>query len=289
MTRFACQLYQLTLVPWASFPILKTTESRAICGNSNFRIHGRFAQRGTGIMSTATETFTFETQAKQILELMTHSVYSNREIFLRELISNASDALDKRRFEAIENKDLLPEDEELSIWLEADAETRTFVIRDNGIGMSRDEVITNIGTIARSGTKEFLSALKDTKDAIGGPDLIGQFGVGFYSIFMVADEAELITRRAGEDAATKWVSSGDGTYSIETTEREAVGTTITLKLKETDEENGQRDFCTEWVIRDIVKKYSDFVSYPIKMNISREEQERDEEARLLKAVRARRL
>ena len=128
-------------------------------------------------MSTATETFTFETQAKQILELMTHSVYSNREIFLRELISNASDALDKRRFEAIENKDLLPEDEELSIWVEADTDTRTLVIRDNGIGMSRDEVITNIGTIARSGTKEFLSALKDTKDAIGGPDLIGQFGV----------------------------------------------------------------------------------------------------------------
>ena len=122
----------------------------------------------------------------------------NREIFLRELISNASDALDKRRFEAIENKDLLPEDEELSIWLEASVDTRTLVIRDNGIGMSRDEVITNIGTIARSGTKEFLSALQDTKDAIGGPDLIGQFGVGFYSIFMVADEAELVTRRAGE-------------------------------------------------------------------------------------------
>ncbi len=232
-------------------------------------------------MSTATETFTFETQAKQILELMTHSVYSNREIFLRELISNASDALDKRRFEAIENKDLLTEDEELSIWVEADTETRTLVIRDNGIGMSRDEVITNIGTIARSGTKEFLSALKDTKDSIGGPDLIGQFGVGFYSIFMVADEAELITRRAGEDTATKWVSTGDGTYSIETTDREVVGTTITLKLKETDEENGQRDFCTEWVIRDIVKKYSDFVSYPIKMDVSREEQERDEEGKVV--------
>ncbi|MBT6177443.1 MAG: molecular chaperone HtpG, partial [Deltaproteobacteria bacterium] len=232
-------------------------------------------------MSTATETFTFETQAKQILELMTHSVYSNREIFLRELISNASDALDKRRFEAIENKDLLPENEELSIWVEADKDTRTLTIRDNGIGMSREEVITNIGTIARSGTKEFLSALKDNKDAIGSPDLIGQFGVGFYSIFMVADHAELITRRAGEETATKWVSTGDGTYSIEATEKAAVGTTISMKLKETDEEDGQKDFATEYVIREIVKRYSDFVSYPIKMDVEREEQERDEEGQVV--------
>jgi molecular chaperone HtpG len=233
------------------------------------------------IMSTATETFTFETQAKQILELMTHSVYSNREIFLRELISNASDALDKRRFEAIENKDLLPENEELSIWVEADKDTRTLTLRDNGIGMSREEVITNIGTIARSGTKEFLSALKDNKDAIGSPDLIGQFGVGFYSIFMVADHAELITRRAGEETATKWVSTGDGTYSIEASEKAAVGTTISMKLKETDEEDGQKDFATEYVIREIVKRYSDFVSYPIKMDVEREEQERDEEGQVV--------
>lgn len=232
-------------------------------------------------MSTQAETFTFETQAKQILELMTHSVYSNREIFLRELISNASDALDKRRFAAIEDKELLTDDQELSIWLSVDTDNRTLFIRDNGIGMSREEVITNIGTIARSGTKEFLNTLQESKDSIASPDLIGQFGVGFYSIFMVADEAELLTRRAGEEKATRWVSTGDGSYSVEEAERDGAGTTIILKLKETDEENGQRDFTTEWVIREIVKKYSDFVSYPIKMNISREEQERDEEGKVV--------
>ena len=158
-------------------------------------------------MTEAAQTFTFETEAKQILDLMTHSVYSNREIFLRELISNASDAMDKRRFESIEHKELLPEGEELHIRLEADADARTLIITDNGIGMSREEVIENIGTIARSGTKKFIEALGDTKDSLASPDLIGQFGVGFYSVFMVADRVELVTRRAGEEAATRWTST----------------------------------------------------------------------------------
>ena len=166
-------------------------------------------------MTEAAQTYTFETEAKQILDLMTHSVYSNREIFLRELISNASDAMDKRRFESIENKDLLTEDEELHIRIEANAETRTLTIIDNGIGMSREEVVENIGTIARSGTKKFIEAMGESKDSLTPPDLIGQFGVGFYSVFMVSDDVELITRRAGEEGATRWVSTGDGSYQLE--------------------------------------------------------------------------
>ncbi len=228
-------------------------------------------------MTEAAQTFTFETEAKQILDLMTHSVYSNREIFLRELISNASDAMDKRRFESIENKELLPEGEELHIRLEADADARTLIITDNGIGMSREEVIENIGTIARSGTKKFIEALGDTKDSLASPDLIGQFGVGFYSVFMVADRVELVTRRAGEEAATRWTSTGDGSYQIEPAEREQVGTTIKLELKETDQDDGQFDFTGEWTIRETIKKYSDFVAYPIKMDVERSEPELDDE------------
>ena len=210
---------------------------------------------------------------------MTHSVYSNREIFLRELISNASDAMDKRRFESIENKDLLPEDEELHIRIEANAETRTLTIIDNGIGMSREEVVENIGTIARSGTKKFIEAMGENKDSLTPPDLIGQFGVGFYSVFMVSDDVELITRRAGEESATRWVSTGDGSYQLEAAERDAVGTTITMKLKETDKDDGQFDFTSEWVIRETVKKYSDFVAYPIQMDVERDEPVMDDEGK----------
>ncbi|MEE2960402.1 MAG: molecular chaperone HtpG [Myxococcota bacterium] len=225
----------------------------------------------------ATETFKFETEAKQILELMTHSVYSNREIFLRELISNASDALDKLRFEAIENKDWLPEGQELGIHLTVDPDKRTLTVKDNGLGMSRAEVVENIGTIARSGSKEFIRAIEAQKNSLQSPELIGQFGVGFYSVFMIADRVELVTRRAGEEGATRWISSGDGAYSLEHTEREGFGTTITLHLKETDAEDGQDDFTAEWVLRGIIKKYSDFVSYPVQMMIEREEPELDDE------------
>ena len=228
-------------------------------------------------MTEAAQTFTFETEAKQILDLMTHSVYSNREIFLRELISNSSDAMDKRRFAGIENKELLPEGEELHVRIESDAEARTLTIVDNGIGMSRDEVIENIGTIARSGTKKFIEALGETQESLAPPDLIGQFGVGFYSVFMVADRVELVTRRAGEETATRWSSTGDGSYQLEAAERDEVGTTIKLELKDTDKDDGQFDFAGEWTIRETIKKYSDFVAYPIKMDVERNEPELDDE------------
>ncbi len=229
-------------------------------------------------MSTATETHEFQTEARQLLDLMIHSVYSNKDIFLRELISNASDAIDRRRFEALQNPDLLDEGAEPRILIERDTAGRTLRVHDNGIGMGRSEVIDLIGTIAKSGTKEFLERLKENQDAVS-PELIGQFGVGFYSSFMVADRVTLVTRSAGEDTATKWESAGEGTYTLETVDKDDVGTSITLHLKPADEEDRLKDYAEEWVIREIVKKYSDFVAYPIQMEIEREEVERDEEGK----------
>ncbi len=227
-------------------------------------------------MSTTAETFDFQTEARQLLDLIIHSIYSNKDIFLRELISNASDAIDKRRFEAVQNPDLLDADMELRILIDRDPAERTLTIHDNGIGMGREEVADLIGTIARSGTKEFLEGLKESQEA-ASPDFIGQFGVGFYSSFMVADRVTLVTRRAGEDTATKWESSGEGTYTMETIDKDDVGTSVTLHLKPADEEDRLKDYSEEWVIREIVKKYSDFVAYPIQMDIEREEIERDDE------------
>lgn len=224
------------------------------------------------------ETVAFQTEAKQLLELMIHSVYSNKDIFLRELISNSSDALDKRRFEALQAPDLLEEGTDLHIFLEANKEARTLSVSDNGIGMNRDEVREHIGTIAKSGTKEFINKLKEGKSE-NSVDLIGQFGVGFYSTFMVADSVELITRKAGEKHATKWVSSGEGTYTLEDAERSEAGTTVTLHLKAVDTEDGLQNYADEWVIRKIVKQYSDFVSYPIRMEVERDEYEYDEEGK----------
>ena len=229
-------------------------------------------------MSTTVETHEFQTEARQLLDLMIHSVYSNKDIFLRELISNASDAIDRRRFEALQDPDLLDEDKELSILIERDPVARTLMIHDNGIGMGRAEVIDLIGTIAKSGTKEFLEGLKESEEAVS-PDFIGQFGVGFYSSFMAADKVTLITRRAGEDTATKWESAGEGTYTLETVDKDEAGTSITLQLKPSDEEDHLKDYAQEWVIREIVKKYSDFVAYPIQMEIEREEIEQDEEGK----------
>ena len=227
-------------------------------------------------MSATIETFEFQTEARQLLDLMIHSVYSNKDIFLRELISNSSDAMDKRRFEGLKDPALLDEGAELKIRLEPDVEGRTLSILDNGIGMTRDEVIELIGTIAKSGTKEFMGKMKEMKES-GNPELIGQFGVGFYSSFMVSDDVTLVTRKAGEDTATKWHSSGDGTYTLEDAERSEAGTTITLHLKEIDEEDQMQDYTEEWVLRGIVKKYSDFVAYPIEMDIVRTEKERNED------------
>ena len=227
-------------------------------------------------MSTTAETYEFQSEARQLLDLMIHSVYSNKDIFLRELISNASDAMDKRKFESVKNPEFMEEGTELSIFIEANTDERTLSIHDHGIGMSHDEVKDLIGTIAKSGTKEFLKSLQENKET-SGPEMIGQFGVGFYASYMVADRVELVTRRAGEDTATRWESAGEGTYTMEEVEKDEVGTTITLHLKPTDDEDGMQDYTQEWVIRNIVKTYSDFVAYPIQMNIEREEVERDEE------------
>ncbi|MDP9119786.1 MAG: molecular chaperone HtpG [Acidobacteriota bacterium] len=217
-------------------------------------------------MTTTTapsETLQFQAETKQLLDLMIHSLYSNKEIFLRELISNASDALDRLRFEALTHPELMEGDEKLEIRLEADREKRTLTIHDNGIGMNRDEVIANIGTIAKSGTRELVERLKQGESKQTIAELIGQFGVGFYSSFMGAERVELLTRRAGETTATHWESTGDGTYTIGEGERSGRGTSVTLYLKPEDRENGMDDFSDRWVISRVVRRYSDFVSYPI--------------------------
>jgi molecular chaperone HtpG len=214
-------------------------------------------------MTTNTESFQFQAEARQVLDLMIHSLYTNKEIFLRELISNASDALDRLRFEALSRPELLGEGEKLEIWLESDAKERTLTIHDNGIGMGRDEVIANIGTIAKSGTRELLQTLRENQSSDVLTSLIGQFGVGFYSAFMVADRVTLITRRAGEEKATEWESSGDGNYTVREGNKFTRGTSITLHLKKFEEDSEVEDFTDQWVISRIVKRYSDFVSYPV--------------------------
>ena len=206
------------------------------------------------------ETLSFQTEVKQLLQLMIHSLYSNKEIFLRELISNAADATDKLRFEALNNAALLENDGDLQITVTCDTAAKTITITDNGIGMSRDEVIENLGTIAKSGTKAFFEQLSG--DAKKDANLIGQFGVGFYSAFIVADEVEVVTRRAGSAAneAVRWVSKGDGEFSIESIEQTLRGTKITLHIKEDD-----ADLLSDWTLRRIVTTYSDHISVPILM------------------------
>ncbi|HOE65564.1 MAG TPA: molecular chaperone HtpG [Candidatus Hydrogenedentes bacterium] len=222
-------------------------------------------------MSQDKEIRVFQAEAQQVLDLMVHSIYSNKDIFLRELISNASDALDRRRFEAVSKPEWLDAGTELHIFIDVNPDARTLTVRDNGIGMSREEVINLIGTIAKSGTQEYLKRLRQAKDAVLPPELIGQFGVGFYSAFMVADNVTLVTRRAGETAATRWESSGEGTYAVETVDKDEVGTDITLHLKSTDLEDGLHDYADPQTIRRIVKTYSDFVAYPIRMHAEKKE------------------
>jgi molecular chaperone HtpG len=217
----------------------------------------------------STETLEFQAEARQLLQLMVHSIYSNKDIFLRELISNASDALDKLRLEAFRDKDLQVETDDLHIELAADRERRTLTIRDNGIGMSRAEVVDLIGTIAKSGTAELLRKLREAKDASASSDLIGQFGVGFYASFMVADKVELVTRRAGETEGTRWESAGEGTYTIEPAEDAPQGTSVTLHLKPEDADDHLFDYTAEWKIREIVRRYSDFITWPVKLAVER--------------------
>ena len=210
--------------------------------------------------TTERETLGFQAEVKQLLDLMIHSLYSNKEIFLRELVSNASDAADKLRFEAIADPALYGDAPELNIRVSFDKAARTITIADNGIGMSRDEVIANIGTIAKSGTREFFQAL--TGDQAKDANLIGQFGVGFYSAFIVADRVTLETRRAGLDTAqgVRWESAGGGEYTIEPIARPVRGTSVTLHLRA-----GEDDFLSGWKLREVLRRYSDHITLPIVM------------------------
>ena len=209
----------------------------------------------------ASEKLVFQAEVKQLLHLMIHSLYSNKEIVIRELISNASDAADKLRFEALKDANLYEKDSELKIRLSFDKKKRTLTISDNGIGMSRDEVINNIGTIARSGTKEFLNNL--TGDQAKDANLIGQFGVGFYSSFIIADKVTVITRRAGTSEGIQWESQGEGEYTISEVEKDTRGTDIILHLKKDEDE-----FLSDWTLKSIIKKYSDHITLPIVMKKS---------------------
>jgi molecular chaperone HtpG len=216
------------------------------------------------------ETLEFQTEARQILQLMTHSLYSNKEIFLRELVSNASDACDKLRFEALADDSLYDGNSELSIVVEYDDEAKTISITDNGVGMTRQEVIDNVGTIASSGTRKFLDAM--TGDEAKDSQMIGQFGVGFYSSFIVADKVTLETRRAGvsADEAIRWESDGEGSFSLENIEKAERGTTVTLHLKD-----GEAEFANQYRLKNIIKQYSDHISIPVMMR----EEEMDDEGK----------
>ena len=224
-------------------------------------------------MAPQVEQLEFQAEARQLLDLMIHSVYSNKDSFLRELISNASDALDKLRLEAFRNKDLDVDTSDLHIEIDVDKDARTLTVRDNGIGMSRDEVVRLIGTLAKSGTAELRQQLREAKDANASEELIGQFGIGFYASFMVADRVELLTRKAGESEATRWESTGEGSYTIETVDQAGgevpVGTSVTLHLKPEDREDALYDYTSEWKIRELVKQYSDFIAWPVRMDVER--------------------
>lgn len=212
-----------------------------------------------------TETFEFQVEARQLLQMMIHSIYSNKDVFLRELISNASDALDKLRIESLRDDELNADVSDLHIEIEADPSARTLIVRDNGIGMSHDEVVELIGTIAKSGTSELLKKLREAQDASAAEGLIGQFGVGFYASFMVAEEVQLLTRRAGESQGTRWSSTGEGTYTIESVNEAPQGTSVILRLKPADDDDQLFDYTSSWKIREIVKRYSDFITWPIRM------------------------
>jgi molecular chaperone HtpG len=220
-------------------------------------------------MNARVEQLEFQAEAQQLLELMVHSVYSNKDAFLRELISNASDALDKLRLEAFRNKDLDVDTSDLHIEIDTDSDARTLTVRDNGIGMTREEVVALIGTLAKSGTAELRQKLREAQTANTSEDLIGQFGIGFYSVFMVADKVELLTRKAGESEATRWESAGEGTYTIESVDDAPQGTSVTLHLKAEDAEDQLHDYTTEQTIRNLVTKYSDFIAWPIRMQVER--------------------
>src|SRR6201994_3950536 len=220
-------------------------------------------------MTSGVKQLEFQAEARQLLDLMVHSVYSDKDSFLRELISNASDALDKLRIEAFQNKDLDVDTSDLHIEIDVDKDARILTVRDNGIGMTRAEVVDLIGTLAKSGTAELRKQLSEAKNAAASEELIGPFGIGFYSSFMVADKVELLTRKAGESDATKWESSGEGTYTIESVDDAPQGTSVILHLKPEDAEDELHDYTAESKIRALVKQYSDFIAWPILMEVER--------------------
>ena len=214
-------------------------------------------------VDTQRETHKFQAEINQLLNLVINSLYSHKEIFLRELVSNASDALDKLRFRSVTEPELLEGASELGVHLIPDAEKGTLTIEDTGIGMTRDELVKNLGTIAHSGSREFLEmvAQRGQKDV----NLIGQFGVGFYSAYLVADHVEVVSRAAGKDAqAWKWASDAKGSFTVEPAERATRGTSITLYLKE-----DQKEFLDEWRLRSLVTQYSDYVNHPIKLQVKK--------------------
>jgi len=231
----------------------------------------------------AEETMQFKTELEQLLHLITHSLYSHREVFLRELISNAADAIDKVRFEGLNNEEILEGHSDWKITLRADEEAKTLTITDNGIGMSREQVIENLGTIAHSGTKAFLAKAKEA-DLENNPDLIGQFGVGFYASFMVADDVTVVTKAHGEDAV-QWESKGTGEFTLSDSDKETRGTEITLHLKE-----DAAEYLNEWTIRSTVKKFSDFLEHPVvllkteKDEETEIEEEKEEQINTQKAI-----
>jgi len=227
-----------------------------------------------------TQQMEFKTEIKQLLDLMIHSLYSHKEIFLREIISNASDAIDKARYESLTNSNILEGEKDWKIKITADIKKGTLMVSDNGIGMTYDEVIAELGTIARSGTKEFLELIKEKK-SLDDPELIGQFGVGFYSSFMVADKVTVISRKAGtgNSKGVKWESSGEGSYTVDEIEKSGKGTDVILNLKEEE-----KKYLQEWEIRDVVKKYSDFIEHPVTMDVEREEESKIKKGEKVKLV-----
>ena len=226
------------------------------------------------------ETMEFKTEVKQILDLMVHSLYSHKEIFLRELISNASDAIDKAHFESLTNMEILEDEKDWKIKIIADKDAGTLTISDNGTGLTKDDAIKELGTIAHSGTKEFIATLK-SKEVKDNPELIGQFGVGFYSTFMVADKVTVISRKAGasDKKGIKWESGADGSFTVEDVEKENKGTDVILHLKE-DEKN----YLEEWEVKSTVKKYSDFIEHPVVMDVEREEESKLDKTKKIKVT-----
>jgi len=226
------------------------------------------------------ETKQFQTETKKLLDMMIHSIYTHKEIFLRELISNASDAIDKLKYKAITDTHILGDNTEFKIEIIPNKDARTITIKDNGIGMTMEEVIANIGTIAKSGSKDFMEKLKEAKEN-KDMEIIGQFGVGFYSSFMVADKVTLITKSPYSDLGVKWESNGEGEYNIEELEVATRGTEIILHLRKDEEENTFSEYTETWELKSLVKKYSDYVRYPIMMEFEKENPKKDEKGEII--------